>query len=72
MRDSEDQFGLSAGFLSEVVETRIRTGARAGLRTAALETLNAAFEICVLTSGHSGLALPFPCRSAVGPEKRRA
>ena len=65
--DSEDQFGLAAGFRSEVAEIRIRTGARAALRESALATLNTAFAIAVLTSGHYGLELPF----MAGPERQR-
>ena len=41
--DAEDKFGLPVGFLTETVETRIRTGARAELRDSALGTLNAAY-----------------------------
>ena len=57
--NAEDKFGLPVGFLSEVVETRIRTGARAALRESALATLNAAFSIAVLTSYQYGESLPF-------------
>ena len=63
--DSEDQFGLAAGFRSEVAEIRIRTGARKALRDSALATLDAAYSIAVRTSSHYGVSLPL----IVGPEK---
>ena len=65
--NAEDKFGLPAGFVSDTVETRIRTGARAALRESALATLDAAYSIAVRTSSHYGVSLPL----VVGPEKTR-
>ena len=69
--DAEDKFGLPVGFLTETVETRIRTGARAELRDSALGTLNAAYAIAIRTSYYYGVRLPLVVAPERGPEKRR-